>query len=158
MEGTESIVQSLRLWTLDWKVSCSSQRLYCRPWQAQFFEINCKFFEIVFRNCAVVRIHLPSPSGNRQNRSPIKARSDCQRMRVATQEKSKFDDSSHSYWSSRPRRRFVPWCLCYYWVPWKHTHKTTTEDDDAATLYHTCILKFLFTYAGFRLRSSQHSL
>ena len=23
-----------------------------------------------------------------------------------------------------------------------HTHKTTTEDDDAATLHHTCILKF----------------
>ena len=39
-----------------------------------------------------------------------------------------------------------------------HTHTTRTEDDDAATLHHTCILKKIFTYAEFRLRSSPHSL
>ena len=36
------------------------------------------FSKLCVENCAVVRIHPPSPSGNRQNRSPIKARSDCQ--------------------------------------------------------------------------------
>ena len=37
-------------------------------------------------------------------------------------------------------------------------YRKTTTEDDAATLHHTCILKFSFTYAGFRLRSSPHSL